>query len=721
MADLRLAVDIGGTFTDVVLLDADAGTVTVDKTLTTPAAPLDGVRTGVLAVLDAAGVTPADVTAPIVHATTLVTNALIEAKTGRAGLVTTTGFGDTLLIRDEHRYDMYDLQIEFPPPPIPRELTWEIDERTTAVGEVLTRPDETDLDRIAKEMAAADVEAVAVCLLHGYAEDANERFVADGLAKRLGVPTCTSAEVAPQIREYPRMVTTACNAATMPVLGPYLTELERWLSEVGFGGSVLMMLSNGGVVAAEEARRLPIRLVESGPAAGALAGAWYARRLDERRLLCFDMGGTTAKACLVEDFEPELTTTFEVARVYRFLPGSGYPCQVPSVDLVEIGAGGGSLARVDALGLLKVGPDSAGAEPGPVSYGRGGTIPATTDADVVAGLLDADAFLGGDMALDASSARAAFAPLADALGESIDDVAVGVREVVEQNMAAAARMHAVERGVDLRGVTLIAFGGAGPVHACGVAELLEAPRVVFPVNASVLSAFGTLVSPVRIDVARTLVRRLDDAVVTERDRVCDELRAEGRRVLAAAGVSADDVRYRYGFDARYAGQGNELTVWVGEGDAWPTDVAASIEAFGADYEQVYGLQIPDVDVEVVTWRVTAYAEAPPFAVVGAGAEADAGAQARSRPVRLQRSAEPLDVAVWSRAALVAGQQLEGPAIVTERETTIVLRPGWTATVADDGAIIARRDAAGSSGASGATGASGTSEDTETTAKTEARP
>ncbi len=507
-ADWRLAVDIGGTFTDVVLLDAASGRVVVDKTLTTPAAPLTAVRQGVRTVLDKAGIEPVAIERPIVHATTLVTNALIEGKTGRAALVTTEGFGDTLLIRSEHRYDMYDLQIEFPPPPIPRERTFEIAERTTATGQLRAAPASADLDRLAEQIAAVGAEAVAVCLLHGYANPANERAVAEGIDKRLGLPVCTSAEVAPQIREYPRMVTTACNAATMPVIGPYLDELQRWLADEGFGGGVLMMASNGGVVSAAEAARLPIRLVESGPAAGALAGTWYARRLGEDRLLCFDMGGTTAKSCLVERGEPELTTEFEVARVYRFKKGSGYPCSVPSVDLVEIGAGGGSLARVDDLGLLKVGPESAGADPGPASYGRGGTGVTVTDADLLLGHLDAGCFLGGDMALDEAAAEAAAGRAAESLGTGVLDVAGGIHDIVNQNMAAAARMHAVERGVDLRGVTLIAFGGAGPVHACGLAELLEAPRVVFPVHASVLSAVGTLVSPVRVDLARSLVRLL---------------------------------------------------------------------------------------------------------------------------------------------------------------------------------------------------------------------
>ncbi|MGE0512195.1 MAG: hydantoinase/oxoprolinase N-terminal domain-containing protein, partial [Acidimicrobiia bacterium] len=363
--DWRLAVDIGGTFTDLVLLDAASGSIVVDKTLTTPSAPLDGVRRGIGQLLAKAGVRPADITAPIVHATTLITNALIEGKTGRAGLVTTDGFGDTLLIRDEHRYDMYDLQIEFPAPPVARELTFELDERVSAEGAVLRTPAAGDLGTLVAALDAAHLEAVAVCFLNSYVNPANERLVAEHLRRELGIPVCISAEVSPQIREYPRMITTACNAATMPVIGPYLDELQKWLASEGFGGSILMMLSNGGVVSGDDAARFPIRLVESGPAAGALAGSWFARRLHEDRLLCFDMGGTTAKACLVKHGEPDLTNTFEVARIYRFKKGSGFPVSVPSVDLVEIGAGGGSLARVDQFGLLKVGPESSGAEPGP--------------------------------------------------------------------------------------------------------------------------------------------------------------------------------------------------------------------------------------------------------------------------------------------------------------------------------------------------------------------
>ena len=689
MSEWKMAVDIGGTFTDLVLLDASSGRVVVDKTLTTPSAPLDGVRRGVGALLAKAGVRPADITAPIVHATTLITNALIEGKTGRAGLVTTDGFGDTLLIRDEHRYDMYDLQIEFPEPPIPRDRTFEIDERTGAEGRVLRRPTDQGMAALADELRGANVESVAVCFLNSYVNPSNERTVAEYLRRELGVPVCISGEVSPQIREYPRMITTACNAATMPVIGPYLDELQKWLSAEGFGGSVLMMLSNGGVVSADDAARFPIRLVESGPAAGALAGSWFARRMDEDRLLCFDMGGTTAKACLIEHGEPDLTNTFEVARMYRFKKGSGFPVSVPSVDLVEIGAGGGSLARVDQFGLLKVGPESSGADPGPACYRHGGTEPAVTDADVLLGMVDPDGFLGGDMPLDAGAALDAATNVATRLGLSPIDTASGIHEVVNQNMAAAARMHAVEQGIDLRGVTVLAFGGAGPVHACGVADLLESDKVVFPVNASVLSAFGTLVSPVRIDLARSMVRSLSAIDAADRDRLLDELRDEGRRVLLAAGVPDHAVTFRYGLDVRYTGQGNEVTVWVGEGDSWPATDDEVRQRFESEYRRIYGLTIPDVSLQAVTWRLSAVSASETFEphIVATGTGA---VPKRRRPVVFTRGSDAHGVDVYDRSSLGSGDQFAGPAIVEERETTVVIRPGWNVTVGTDGSLIATR-------------------------------
>ena len=697
MGDWRLAVDIGGTFTDIVLLDGVSGSVQVEKTLTTPAALLDAVRSGITGLLKRTGVRPDEIVAPIVHATTLITNSLIEGKTGRAALVTTMGFADTLLIRDEHRYDMYDLQIEIPDPPVPRDRTFEVGERTTAQGIVERRPSSEGLADLAAQVRDCGVEAVAVCFLNSYVNPSNERRVADHLRQELGVPVCVSAEISPQIREYPRMMTTACNAATMPVIGPYLDELRKWLSAEGFGGSVLMMLSNGGVVSAEEAAQAPIRLVESGPAAGALAARWYARRLGEQRLLAFDMGGTTAKATLIEQFDPDLVNSFEVARMYRFKKGSGFPVSVPSVDLVEIGAGGGSLARVDQFGLLKVGPESAGAEPGPACYGQGGTVPAVTDADLLLGLLDADAFLGGDMPLDASLSEESVACVAHGLGMSTVETAAGIHEVVNQNMAAAARMHGVERGVDLRGVTILAFGGAGPIHACGVAELLESDRVVFPVNASVLSAFGTLVSPVRIDLARSMLRPFDGLDEDERDGLLGELRDEGRRVLMEAGVAENAVGYRYGIDARYVGQGNEITIWVDEGDSWTVPMEDVRATFEEEYRRIFGLAIPDVGIEAVTWRLSASAESaevePSLVVCHESEGVGDGGSVVSRPVVFDRGAPPVEAPVYRRARLAPGTRFDGPAVVEERETTSVIRPGWSVEVAADGSLIATRGSA----------------------------
>ena len=405
-----------------------------------------------------------------------------------------------------------------------------------------------------------------MCLINSYANPANERVVAEHLRRELGVPVCISSEISPQIREYPRMITTACNAATMPVIGPYLDELQKWLASEGFGGSVLMMLSNGGVVSADDAARAPIRLVESGPAAGALAGSWFARRLGEDRLLCFDMGGTTAKSCLDRrrragtDQHVRGRPHLPVQEGLR-VPGLGAVGR-PRRDRRRRRQPGPHRRARSAQGRARVGRR----RPGPACYGRGGTKPAVTDADLLLGLLDACFFLGGDMALDADACDGGAALGGRRSGLSVDDTAAGIHELVNQNMAAASRMHAVEQGADLRGVTVIAFGGAGPVHACGVAELLESPRVVFPVNASVLSAFGTLVTPVRIDLARSMVRPLAVGRPAERDALLDELRERGPPRARRSRRGARGGSFRYGVDARYLGQGNEITIWVGEGD-----------------------------------------------------------------------------------------------------------------------------------------------------------
>jgi N-methylhydantoinase A len=682
----RLAVDIGGTFTDIVLAAPGGGRVVTLKTLTT-GDPLDGVRTGVTTVLERADLEPGALEEPIVHATTLVTNALIEGTGARVAFVTTAGFEDVFAIRTEHRYDMYDIQIEFAKPPVARETIVGIDERTLAGGDVLTVPTDAEIARVAAEIRAMDVAAIAVGFLHSYANPANEELVAQGLREATGLPVCTSSDVAGLVREYPRFVTAAANAATVPILGPYVERLEGWLTEHGIPASVLIMLSNGGAVGARVAGRYPIRAIESGPAAGALAGAWLARRHAPQRLLCFDMGGTTAKACLLENGEPELGSSFEYARQYRFNAGSGLPLSTPSVDLIEIGAGGGSIGHRDDFGLLAVGPQSAGAEPGPACYGRGGERPTVTDADLVLGYLDGERFAGGAMPLDRGAAERALSALGNDLDLDGHDAAAGIHELANQAMAAAAGRYATERGVDLRGVPLLAFGGAGPVHACGVAELLDATEVIFPPMASVLSAFGCLVSPLRIDLARSRLTGLAGADPAAIEAVCEEMRVEGRQLLAESGLPADAVSFRYSIDARYRGQANEVTVWLGEGDAFPSTPERALELYEQRYEELYGMTIPGVPVEVVTWRIAAVGPEPEMDGRRDSSADSTGEPGRTRPAFFGRGGWQ-DTAIVARGSLAAGDVVTGPAVVEERDTTIVLRPGWEATVADDLSLVA---------------------------------
>jgi N-methylhydantoinase A len=488
-----LAIDIGGTFTDAVLR-SDGGALTVDKTLTTHHDLLEGFFRAVELVLGKAGVSPDQIDGVVVHATTVVTNALIERKGSATALITTRGFADVLAIRNEHRYEMYDPQIEFAEPLIPRELTFEVDERVFADGVVGRPVDPAAIAELAADLMARGVASVAVCLINAFRNPVNEQVIGQALRAAVpGIYVSLSSSVAPQIREYPRASTTAVNAYASPIAEPYLRGLAKGLAERGAPNRPLIMLSSGGIIGAEVAARNPVRMIESGPAAGALAAAYYAERLGLDRLMSFDMGGTTAKACLIEDRKPLVTGAFEVDRMYRFCEGSGMPLTIPCIDMIEIGAGGGSIASVDDLGLLKVGPRSAGSNPGPACYGQGGTAPTVTDADLVLGLLDAANFLGGDMRLDKAAAEAAIARLGDQLGTGVAQTAVGIYRIVAETMAGAARAHATDRGVDHRGLPLLAFGGAGPVHACAVGALLQSTAVIFPPQASVLSAFGTLV------------------------------------------------------------------------------------------------------------------------------------------------------------------------------------------------------------------------------------
>ncbi|HEX9463369.1 MAG TPA: hydantoinase/oxoprolinase family protein [Alphaproteobacteria bacterium] len=684
-----LAVDIGGTFTDVVLRGSD-GSLAVDKTLTTHHDLLDGFFRGIHLVLKKAGVAARDIDGVVVHATTVVTNALIERKGPRTALLITKGFRDVLAIRNEHRYEMFDPQIEFAPPLIPRELTFEIDERTLADGSVLRPVDGEEIAALANALKAKGVVSVAVCLINSFRNAANEQAVARMLkAAAPDLYLSLSSSVAPQIREYPRTSTTAINAYTAPITEPYLRGLAQRLRNDNVPNQPLIMLSSGGIIGAEVAGRNPVRMIESGPAAGALAATYYAERLGLDRLLSFDMGGTTAKACLIEERKPLVTGSFEVDRKYRFCEGSGMPLIIPSIDMIEIGAGGGSIAAVDSLGLLKVGPRSAGSEPGPACYGRGGTEPTVTDADLVLGFLDADNFLGGDMKLDRRAAQAAILRLGEALGTELAQTAGGIYRIVAETMAAAARTHATDRGVDYRGLPLLAFGGAGPVHACAVGALLQSTAVIFPPQASVLSAFGTLVTPVRLDLVRSAVGKLDALDWAEVDRVLNDMIDEGSTALIQAGCARESVRLVFGADLRYFGQQNEVSITFGRDPRRGRDVEMVRRSFEAAYHAQYGVNPSHVPVEIVSWRLTA--QGPDIAVQATEPPKTGGGKPKAKR-RILLWPEAGDVPVYDRHSLVLGQKVAGPAIIEERETTIVLLPEWHAVVDKIGCVVAERKA-----------------------------
>jgi len=671
------------------VLRSASGRTWVDKTLTTPESLDIGFFRAADAVLKKASVEPGAVTDVLVHATTVVTNAVIERKGPLTALLVTEGFRDILSIRDEHRYEMFDPQIEFPRSLVPREMTFGIAERVLATGERLKPLDVAQAQATVDELERKGVVSVAVSFLNAYLNPVNERAMREIIQKRAPqMNVSISSEVAPQIREYPRTSTVAMNAYTAPITGPYLDALREGLKQRGFVNDPLIMLSNGGVVGIDVAKRFPVRMVESGPAAGALAASYYAEVLGLDRLLSFDMGGTTAKACIIEDRHPLVVGNFEVDRIYRFKAGSGLPILIPSVDMIEIGAGGGSIASTSDLGLLKVGPQSAGSVPGPVCYGRGGQNPTVTDADLVLGYLSADHFLGGDMKLDLPAAEKQLSQLAAALGTSLAEAALGVYRVVGESMTAAARAHAADRGIDYRGLPLFAFGGAGPVHACYVAELLDSPVVIYPPLASVLSAFGTLVTPPRLDLGRGALSRLTALDWQSVDAIVSELVRDARSGLASAGCKPDELAFRFGADMRYFGQQNEVTTWFESDPRANHDVVWLRRAFESAYENLYSLRLPEVDVEVVSWRLVATGPA---------------ASRHSTPELAARAAKPkttrkarfhrgnVDTPVYDRRELARNQSIKGPAIIEERETTIIILPGWRANVDATGCVMASKE------------------------------
>jgi N-methylhydantoinase A len=684
----RIGVDIGGTFTDLVWVDDATGAVRVGKLLTTPKDPSQAVEQGVVTVLHDAGSQASDVRS-LIHGTTLATNALIERKGARTGLLTTAGFRDAVEIGREGRYDMYDLFIDQPSPLVPRHLRLEVQERIMADGGVLTPLDESSARTAVARLKEAGVEAVAICLLHAYRNPVHERAVKDICAELLpGVPVSCSSEVVPEIREYERTSTTCANVYVMPLMGRYLDDLERKLKDLGIPGHFYIMLSAGGVATPDTAKRVPIRLVESGPAAGALAAARMARELGEPRLLSFDMGGTTAKACVIDGGEPLLAREFEVARADRFKKGSGLPIRVPCIELIEIGAGGGSLARVDRMGLLKVGPDSAGADPGPACYAQGGKVPTVTDADLLLGYLDPNFFLGGRMRLDVDAARQAVEDtIAKPMGLTLTDAAWGIHRVVNESMAGAARVHGIERGKDLRAYPLFAFGGAGPVHAWHVGRILKVPRVLVPFGAGAMSAYGLLAAPLAFDFVRTAPQRLDAADWTQINGLFSEMEAEGQKILRGGEVPDAAIRIRCTAEMRYTGQGHEVEVEMPPGALAAASLEAITANFEAAYRALYSRTPLGVPIEALNWRVVVSGPMPEISVSGprpGAAVPDAATPKSSRKAYFPEARGYVDTPVYDRYALTPGAIFAGPAIIEERESTTVIGPG--ARVSVDGRL-----------------------------------
>jgi N-methylhydantoinase A len=685
----RVGSDVGGTFTDIILASEDGQTFQVGKVLTTPDRPDDAVITGIEAVLGAARV-PRAAVSHVLHGTTLFTNALIERKGARTALVTTKGFRDAIEIAREHRYDMYDLYMQRPRPIAPRSLRFEVDERVLVDGTVRRAVDPAEVRRLAGHLRDTRIEAVAVCLLHAYANPVHERLVGAILREELpDVAVTLSSELVPEIREYERTSTTLANVYVQRLAQRYLERLRDRLRGAGIAGGLFIMQSNGGLCEAETGGRYPVRLIESGPAAGALAAAHYGALLGHKDLLSFDMGGTTAKACVIADGEPLVSPEFEVDRRYHFKKGSGLPIKVPVIEMIEIGTGGGSIARVDALRRLLVGPESAGARPGPVAYGLGGTEPTVTDADLVLGYLDPGFFLGGHMRLDREAARRAIAErVGQPLGLDPVDAAWGVHQLANESMASAARIHAIERGKDVERFPIFAFGGAGPVHAFGVARILRSPSVIYPLGAGVMSAVGFLVAPLSFDFVRTLPGTLDGLDWDGVARLVADMEAEGRAVLGGT-IPADRIRFRRFADMRYRKQGYEIRVPIPGGPLGPSRRDEIRGSFEATYRAIYGHTVRDAPVEVVSWRVVAQGPRPTLRLPtspGSGGDPRA-AQKGTRPVYLPDARGYADVLVYDRYALGAGVELKGPAVIEERESTVVVNAAARIRVDDASNVI----------------------------------
>jgi len=683
--DYRLGCDIGGTFTDFVLLNDKTGEIKTGKCLTTPRDPSDAVEEGIRALED----TTPDFVAKLdelIHGTTLVINSIIERKGAKTGLITTKGFRDVLEIGREIRYAPYDIFAEFPKPLVSRRYRVEVDERIRSDGSVLKALDIEDTRRAVHKLLNMGVESIAVCLINSFENPIHEKMIEDIIQKEApDISTSISYKVLPQIKEYERTSTTVTNAYVKPLTGRYLSKLAGRLESIGFKGKLFIMLSSGGITSVETAAEFPVRIIESGPTAAVIAGQYYGRHFNIPEMFCFDMGGTTAKSCLIQKGVAGVVPTFEVGRVQRFMKGSGLTIQVPVVDLMEIGAGGGSIAKVSKFGTLQVGPESSGADPGPICYGRGGVEPCVTDADLLLGYLDENYFLGGTMRLDKESARKGVEEkIVGPLGVSFVQAIWGIHDLINETMAAAAKTHIAEKGGNPKIVTIAAFGGAGPVHAYGLAKKLGAPRLMVPPNAGVGSAMGFFTAPRAFDLLRSHKISLTEVNFADIEDIFKELETDATRILKKE-TFGDTIGFERSLDMRFVGQGSEINVSIPSGNFSTFSKADIRKNFDDTYKRLYGRTYPESEVEFINFKIRAslpekLLQLPKLQVK----------QCKEATIKGQRNAyssiakDFIPYTVYDRYRLLSGDRFTGPAIIEEKESTMVVGEDATVTVDDFG-------------------------------------
>ena len=688
----RLAVDIGGTFTDVALECGDKQFTT--KTLTTKSQPETGVLAGIETVLTQAKINPSQVET-IIYGTTLATNLLIERRGAPVALVTTLGFRDVVEMRNENRFEQYDINIELPAPLVPRSQRLVVSERIGADGRILKPLNEDEVRALIPHLLEKKIQSVAVGFLHSYRNNSHEQRVREIIcAEAPELDVTLSSEVSPEMREFERISTACANAYVQPLMSRHLGSLASQLRTQGLDCPLFLMLSGGGITTLETAIRFPVRLVESGPAGGAIFSSFIASQLGLSRVLSYDMGGTTAKVCLIDDGEPHTSRTFEVAREYRFLKGSGIPINIPVIEMVEIGAGGGSIADVDSMNRIRVGPESADSEPGPASYDLGGTAPTVTDADLLLGRLNPENFAGGSIRLNVENASKALdSVIGSKLGFKTSHTALGVSEIVDENMSNAARVHAIESGVDIETYTIVAFGGAAPIHAARLAEKLNIQKIVIPPGAGVGSALGFLQAPVSYEVIRSYYQRLDNLDYHGINQLLHSMRKEATDVVepGAQGQKTREIRTAF---MRYIGQGHEVSVEIPvkleEAELDSQSSGRLTIAFETEYTRLYGRTIPSLEIEILTWSLLVSTKGSDGRAIKMSAKSYAPDTTEFRKLMDAESGEFNDAAVYDRSSLSPGAKIEGPVIVTESDTATVITRRFEGQVTDGGYMIFER-------------------------------